>query len=124
MGVRERLKSAGKNRVAAEGARWPGARHRQVCLVPQTLQSLVESVIALGFPPCSGRSTVESPRCGAQLRPRPSAALTERNWNIRSMRRLGRREWHKRSGFSKRGVLENAIYRYKTIIGRCMRSRT
>ena len=34
------------------------------------------------------------------------------------------REWHKRSGFSKRSMVENAIYRYKTIIGRCMRSRT
>ncbi len=60
----------------------------------------------------------------AQLSPRPSAALKERNRNIRSIRRLGRREWHKRSGFSKRSMVENAIYRYKTIIGRCMRSRT
>ncbi len=60
----------------------------------------------------------------AQLSPRPTAALKERNRNIRSIRRLGRREWHKRSGFSKRSMVENAIYRYKTIIGRCMRSRT
>ncbi len=35
-----------------------------------------------------------------------------------------RREWHKRSGFSKRSLVENAIYRCKTIIGRRMRSRT
>jgi hypothetical protein len=60
----------------------------------------------------------------AQLSPRPSAALKERNQNIRSIRRLGRREWHKRSGYSKRSMVENAIYRYKTIIGRGMRSRT
>ncbi len=40
------------------------------------------------------------------------------------MRRFGRRAWHKRSGYSKRSMAENAIYRYKTIIGRCMRSRT
>ncbi len=60
----------------------------------------------------------------AQLSPRPSAALKERNRNIRSIRRLGRREWHKRSGYSKRSMVENAIYRYKTIIGRGMRSRT
>ncbi len=60
----------------------------------------------------------------AQLSPRPSAALKERNRNLRSIRRLGRRAWHKRSGFSKRSMVENAIYRYKTIIGRCMRSRT
>ncbi len=60
----------------------------------------------------------------AQLSPKPSATLKERNRNIRSIRRLGRREWHKRSGYSKRSMVENAIYRYKTIIGRGMRSRT
>ncbi|MFC1640020.1 transposase [Gemmatimonadota bacterium] len=60
----------------------------------------------------------------AQLSPRPSAALKERNRNIRSIRRLGRREWHKRSGYSKRSMVENTIHRHKTIIGRGMRSRT
>ena len=60
----------------------------------------------------------------ARLSPRPSAALKERNQNVRHIRKLGRREWHKRSGYSKRSMVENAIYRYKTIIGRGMRSRT
>ena len=50
--------------------------------------------------------------------------MEERNRNIRSIRELGRREWHKRSGFSKRAMVENTVYRYKTIIGRSMRSRT
>ena len=64
------------------------------------------------------------PECDAQLGPRPSAALIERNRNIRAIRRLGRRDWHKRSGYNKRSMVENAIYRYKTTIGRGMRSRT
>ncbi len=64
------------------------------------------------------------PGRNARLRPRPSTALRERNRHIRSIRRLGRREWHKRSGYSNRSMVENAIYRYKTIIGRGMRSRT
>jgi hypothetical protein len=64
------------------------------------------------------------PGRNAQLSPRPLRAVKERNRNIRSIRSLGRREWHKRSGFSKRSMVENAIYRYKTIIGRGMRSRT
>jgi hypothetical protein len=59
----------------------------------------------------------------AQLNPRPSGALKERNRNIRSIRRFGRREWHKRSGYNKRSMVNNAIYRYKTMIGRGMRSR-
>jgi len=50
--------------------------------------------------------------------------LEERNRNIRSIRELGRRKWHKHSGYSKRAIVENAVYRYKTIIGRRMGSRT
>jgi hypothetical protein len=64
------------------------------------------------------------PARDARLCPRPSAALKERNRNIRSIRKIGRREWHKQSGYSKRSTVENAIYRYKRIIGRAMRSRT
>ena len=60
----------------------------------------------------------------AQLSPRPSAALSERNRNIRSMRELERREWHTHSGYSRRSLVENTMYRYKTIIGRSMSSRT
>jgi len=64
------------------------------------------------------------PGRNAQLNPRPSSALKERNRNIHSIRRLGRREWYKQSGYTKRAMVENAIYRYKTVIGRSMRSRT
>jgi hypothetical protein len=64
------------------------------------------------------------PRRDAQPNQTPSLALKERNRNIRSVCRLGRREWHKNSGYSKRAMVENAMYRYKTIIGRSMRSRT
>jgi hypothetical protein len=59
----------------------------------------------------------------AQLSPAPSRALRERNRNVRSIRKLGRREWHSRSGYSKRSMVENAIYRYKTILGGSLRSR-
>ena len=64
------------------------------------------------------------PGRNAQLSPKPSAALEERNHNIRLIRALGRREWHQRSDYSKRSMVENTVYRYKTIIGRSMRSRT
>ena len=60
----------------------------------------------------------------AQLSSNPSTALRERNRNIRSIRELGRRGWHTHSGYSKRSLVENTMYRYKTIIGRSMRSRT
>ena len=43
--------------------------------------------------------------------------------DVLSIRELGRREWHKQSGHTKRSMVENTIYRYKMIIGREMRSR-
>jgi len=52
------------------------------------------------------------------------AVLRERNRNIRSRARLGKRRWHTLSGYSRRSLVENTIYRYKTIIGPAMRSRT
>lgn len=64
------------------------------------------------------------PGRNAQLSPQSSAALQERDRNIRSIRELGRREWHTFSGYSKRSMAENTVFRYKTIIGRNMRSRT
>ncbi len=34
----------------------------------------------------------------------------ERNRNIRSIRGLGWREWHRRSGYGNRSLVEDAIY--------------
>lgn len=64
------------------------------------------------------------PGRNARLSPKPSTAMEERDRNILSIRELGRREWHTSSGYSKRSMVENTVYRYKTIIGRSMRSRT
>ena len=64
------------------------------------------------------------PGRNARLNPSPSAAQRKRNQNILSIRELGRREWHKSSGYSGRAMVENAAFRYKTIMGRRMRSRT
>ena len=51
------------------------------------------------------------PGRNARLSLRPSAELEERNRNIRSIREFGRREWHKHSGYSRRSLVENAVYR-------------
>ena len=40
------------------------------------------------------------------------------------MRRLGRREWYASSGYSRRSLVENAVFRYKSILGQRMRSRS
>jgi hypothetical protein len=53
-----------------------------------------------------------------------SPGLRERNRNIRSMRKLGRRECFANSGYGRRSLVENAVFRYKTILGQRMRSRS
>jgi len=63
------------------------------------------------------------PRKNAQLRPKSSISR-ERNRNTRSRKRLGKRTWHTRSGYSKRSLAETAMSRYKTIIGPMVRART
>jgi hypothetical protein len=63
------------------------------------------------------------PNKDAQVKP-DVAALRERNRNIRSRARLGKREWHTRSGYSRRSMVENTMHRYKAILGSTMRGRT
>jgi hypothetical protein len=64
------------------------------------------------------------PGRNAQLGLNPSVAQKERNRNVRAIRELGRCEWHMQSGYSKRSLVENTMYRYRTIIGPSMRSRS
>jgi hypothetical protein len=64
------------------------------------------------------------PQKGTLLSSETETALRDRNRHLRSINRVGRREWHLRSGFSRRSTVENVVYRYKTILGRHMKSRT
>ncbi len=45
-------------------------------------------------------------------------------WRPTSEAKDERREWHTSSGYSQRSMAEHTVFRYKTIIGRSMRSRT
>ena len=40
------------------------------------------------------------------------------------MPKLGRREWYAISGYSRRSLVENPVFRYKSILGQRMRSRS
>lgn len=62
------------------------------------------------------------PQKGALLSP-TSASTRERNRNIRSRARLGKRAWHTKSGYSLRAKVETTFSRYKGILGPAMRAR-
>ena len=56
----------------------------------------------------------------SRRRPRSSA----RDHTITKMKKIGRRRWKKASGYHRQARVENAFFRYKTIIGSGLRARS
>ena len=52
------------------------------------------------------------------------ATTTQRDRHIEAIGKHGRMGWQRRSGDSRRSLVETAVYRYKTIIGRRLHART
>lgn len=57
------------------------------------------------------------PREGAVHWPASTLGATWRNTAVDAIARLGRREWKKDSGYHRRSLAENAMYRLKTLTG-------
>ena len=55
----------------------------------------------------------------SRRRPRSSA----RDRTIRKVKRIGRRQWKKESGYHQQARVENAFFRYKSIIGHSLHAR-
>jgi hypothetical protein len=62
------------------------------------------------------------PKKNAKLHP-SSKDLKERNRNIRSRQRIGKRSWHTQSGYSARAKVETTMSRFKMLIGPALHSR-
>ena len=61
--------------------------------------------------------------------PRSTAVMSEsgttrRDEHLRTIEEHGRIEWQRRSGYCRRSLVETAMFRYKTIIGRRLHART
>ena len=70
------------------------------------------------------RTRVVIPQRNATLSQNSNTAMRERDRHIRAIERHGRREWYKLSSWTERSMVENAVYRYKAIMGPEMRART
>jgi hypothetical protein len=62
------------------------------------------------------------PKNKARIKPE-SPTARERNRNIRSRAQLGKRDWHRQSGYSLRAKVETTVSRYKIIFGPAMKAR-
>src|SRR5215472_16447417 len=49
---------------------------------------------------------------------------TQRDRHIAMIEKHGRMGWQRRFGYNRRSLVETAVYRYKTIIGRRLQART
>jgi hypothetical protein len=52
------------------------------------------------------------------------SAPTQRDQHLHSIAEHGRMGWQKRSGYTRRALVETAISRFKRVIGDALRSRT
>jgi len=64
------------------------------------------------------------PRSTAVLTETAESAPTQRDRHLQSIAKHGRTGWQKRSGYTRRALVERAISRLKRVIGDALRSRT
>ncbi|XDJ35121.1 MAG: IS5 family transposase [Burkholderia sp.] len=73
----------------------------------------------------AARSAIPSipPREGAAHWPADMPGAAWRNGAVDAIARDGRREWKQHSGYHRRSLAENAMYRFKTLTGHCLWAR-
>jgi hypothetical protein len=73
----------------------------------------------------AGRGATPSipPREGAKPWSEGTPGASWRNEAIDDIARDGRGEWKKHSGYHRRSLIENTMYRYKTLTGNCLSAR-
>ena len=67
------------------------------------------------------RVVVPPPKTAAVSRRRPRASPRDRT--VTRIKKVGRRQWKKESGYHRQARVENAFFRYKSIIGDRLRAR-
>ena len=55
--------------------------------------------------------------------PNESTTTTQRDRHIAEIEEHGRMGWQRRSGYNRRSLVETAMYRYKTVVGRRLHGR-
>jgi hypothetical protein len=71
-----------------------------------------------------GADVIVPPRPTAVPSDRAESSPTQRDRHLQSIHEHGRRGWQKRSGYTRRALVETAISRLKRVIGDALRSQT
>ncbi len=70
-----------------------------------------------------GANVVIPPTRDATVAGRNVTPCPARDRTVARVKEVGRRQWKKKSGYHRQGTVENAFFRYKSIIGDRLRSR-
>jgi len=70
-----------------------------------------------------GAAVVIPPRNDATVGGRSGMPCAARDRTVERIREVGRRHWKKESGYHRQGTVENAFFRYKSMIGDRLRAR-
>lgn len=106
-----------------------------VSTVPDLLDQIASPVASMtGDGAYDGQAVYEAvterhPEAAVIIPPRSTGvpgetAVSQRNQHLRTIAEHGRIGWQRRSGYCRRSLVETAMYRYKTIIGRRLHART
>jgi IS5 family transposase len=93
------------------------------CVASVTGDAAYDSIAFYDAAAARGASVVVPPTKTARVsRRRPRS--TARDRTIQKMKKIGRRRWKKESGYHRQARVENAFFRYKSIIGHGLRTRS
>ncbi len=70
-----------------------------------------------------GAAAVIPPRSDATVGGANVTPCSARDQTVARVKEVGRRQWKKESGYHRQGIVENAFFRYKSIIGDRLRAR-
>ncbi len=100
-----------------------GWRSAEGCVGARIWELRSTSGTIRSLPGGGGRRVTIPARSNATTSPRAGSEATQRDVHVRFIDQHGRPAWECHVGFGRRLVVENAMYRCKTIIGRRMRAR-
>ena len=84
-------------------------------------RKLYNQIIGFGVP---DTKVLAPPPRSAKISKSTTRYSVIRNRRIKAIEKHGRMEWERKSGYTKRNIVENTIGRYKMILGNQMRSRS
>jgi hypothetical protein len=88
-------------------------------IVSITADAAYDTIAIYDAAAARGAKVIVPPRKTATRSKQPSA----RDRTVRRVRKVGRRQWKKESGYHQQARVENTFFRYKTIIGDRLRAR-